>query len=98
MRLENIKPITYLRAEAAQIVRDLEESGQPMVITQNGEAKLVIQDVRSYQALQDKFEMLKLLALAEQHHRAGEHGDISELFEQLDKLDQAEFGRTKADE
>ena len=50
MRLsERVKPISYLKAEAAQIVKDLEDTGEPLVITQNGEAKLVVQDVRSYE-------------------------------------------------
>ena len=48
-----IKSISYLKANAAGIVRELAEQREPLVITQNGEAKAVIQDVGSYEATQE---------------------------------------------
>ena len=44
-----IKPISYLKAHAADIVRQLSEQKQPLIITQNGEAKIVVQDIKSYE-------------------------------------------------
>jgi prevent-host-death family protein len=58
-----IKPISYLKANAAAVVRQLTEQREPLVITQNGEAKLVIQDVASYEATQETMALLKILAL-----------------------------------
>jgi prevent-host-death family protein len=58
-----IKSISYLKANAAEVVRDLAERREPMVITQNGEAKAVIQDVVSYEATQETMALLKILAL-----------------------------------
>jgi prevent-host-death family protein len=58
-----IKPISYLKANAAAIVRQLAEQRRPLVITQNGEAKAVIQDVVSYEEIQDTLALLKILAL-----------------------------------
>jgi len=58
-----IKPISYLKAHAAEIVRNLGEQGGPMVITQNGEAKVVIQDIESYEQTQETLALLKILAL-----------------------------------
>ena len=49
----HIKPISYLKANAAQVLRDLAEQREPMVITQNGEAKAVIQDLVSYENTQE---------------------------------------------
>lgn len=58
-----IKPISYLKAHAAEIVRNLKEHREPLVITQNGEAKVVIQDIESYEQIQETMALLKILAL-----------------------------------
>ena len=58
-----IRPISYLKAHAAEIVRNLAEQQAPMVITQNGEAKVVIQDIESYEQTQQTMALLKILAL-----------------------------------
>jgi prevent-host-death family protein len=58
-----IKPISYLKAHTAEIVRMLNERREPMVITQNGEAKVVIQDIESYEQTQETMALLKILAL-----------------------------------
>jgi prevent-host-death family protein len=64
MKLSNrIRPISYLKAHAAEIVRNLAEQQEPMVITQNGEAKVVIQDIESYEQTQQTMALLKILAL-----------------------------------
>jgi prevent-host-death family protein len=66
-----IKPISYLKANAAKVVRGLAESGEPMIITQNGEATAVIQDIASYEQTQETLALLKILALGEQQAKAG---------------------------
>jgi prevent-host-death family protein len=58
-----IKPISYLKAHAAQIVRELGEHREPLIITQNGEAKVVMQDIESYEQTQETMALLKILAL-----------------------------------
>lgn len=58
-----IKPISYLKANAAEVLHDLAERREPLVITQNGEAKAVLQDVASYEATQETLSLLKILAL-----------------------------------
>jgi prevent-host-death family protein len=64
MKLSNrINHISYLKAHAAEIVRNLAEQQEPMVITQNGEAKVVIQDIESYEQTQQTLALLKILAL-----------------------------------
>jgi prevent-host-death family protein len=64
MKLSNqIKPISYLKAHAADIVRKLGEHREPLVITQNGEAKVVLQDIESYEQTQETMALLKILAL-----------------------------------
>ncbi|MGV8075380.1 MAG: type II toxin-antitoxin system Phd/YefM family antitoxin [Syntrophobacteraceae bacterium] len=58
-----IKPISYLKAHAAEIVRSLGDKREPLVITQNGEAKVVMQDIESYDETQETIALLKILAL-----------------------------------
>ena len=70
--LGRIKPISYFKANAAEIIRDLAKARQPMIITQNGEATAVIQDVASYQATQETLAMLKLVALGRAEIAKGE--------------------------
>ena len=71
MKLERIKPISYFKANAAEIIRDLADVREPMVITQNGEATAVIQDIHSYQATQETLALLKLLAIGREEVAAG---------------------------
>ena len=58
-----IKPISYLKAHAAEIVRNLGDQREPLIITQNGEAKVVVQDIKSYEQTQETMALLKILAL-----------------------------------
>jgi len=58
-----VKPISYLKANAAEVLLSLAERQEPMIITQNGEAKAVIQDVASFEQTQETLALLKLLAL-----------------------------------
>ncbi len=78
-----IKPISYLKAHAAEIVRSLPEQGQPLVITQNGEAKAVIQDITSYEQTQETLALLKILALG---NRQIDEGKVQPAGEAIQRL------------
>lgn len=60
-----IKPISFLKAHVSEIVRDLGNKGPSLVITQNGEAKAVLQDIHSYEQTQETLALLKILALGQ---------------------------------
>jgi len=66
-----IKPISYLKAHAAEIIRNIGEERMPLVITQNGEAKVVLQDIESYEQTQETLALLKILALGSRQIEAG---------------------------
>ena len=66
-----VKPISYLKANAAEVLSRLSEQREPMVITQNGEAKAVLQDVASFEETQQTLAILKILALGNQDVAAG---------------------------
>ena len=61
---ETIKPISYIKAHASEIIRKVCEEKKTMIITHNGEAKAVLQDVRSYEELQESLALLKILAMS----------------------------------
>lgn len=82
MKLERIKPISYFKANAAEILADL-ESGEPMIITQNGEAKAVVQDIVSYERTQETLAMLKIVAMGERDIREGRTKPIEEVVARL---------------
>ena len=66
-----IKPISYLKAHAAEILRTLGDRQGPLIITQNGEAKAVMQDIGSYEQMQETLALLKILALGNRQVEAG---------------------------
>lgn len=61
-----VKPISYLKANAAEVLLQLAENREPLLITQNGEARAVLQDVASYEETQETLALLKILALGNQ--------------------------------
>jgi prevent-host-death family protein len=61
---EAIKPISYVKAHAADIILNITESRTPIIITQNGEATAVLQDIASYEEMQESLALLKILAIS----------------------------------
>ena len=78
-----IKPISYLKAHAAEILLTLGEQRQPLIITQNGEAKAVLQDVVSFEATQETLALLKILALGNQELADGKVKPLAEVIARL---------------
>lgn len=78
-----IKAISYLKANAAEVVRHLAEQRKPMIITQNGEAKAVIQDVASYEETQETLALLKILALGNRQIEEGRVAPIADVVKRL---------------
>jgi prevent-host-death family protein len=80
-----IKPISYVKAHAAELLDRITEEREPIIITQNGEARAVLVDVASYEAMmQETQALLKLLAMADKDIEAGNTVPIEEVM--------AEFG------
>lgn len=80
-----VKPISYLKSHAAEIVTTLAESQEPMLITQNGEAKLVVMDVKSYEKYEETLAMLKILSLGYHQIEKEAFRDADDVFTDLDK-------------
>lgn len=79
----NVRPISYLKSNAAEVLRTLAEEREPMVITQNGEARAVIQDVASYEETQETLAMLKVLALGIRDIEEGRVAPASDVVRRL---------------
>ena len=78
-----IKPISYLKAHASEIVRTLGDHGEPLVITQNGEAKVVLQDIASFEQTQETMALLKMLALGNRQIDAGQVEAATEVIARI---------------
>ncbi len=66
-----IEPVTVLKTRSADLIRRARDSGQPVIITQNGKATAVLQDVESYQRERQALLLLKYLARGDRDHRKG---------------------------
>jgi prevent-host-death family protein len=78
-----VKPISYLKANAAEVLTHLAEQREPMIITQNGEAKAVLQDVASFEETQETLALLKTLALGNQDVVAGKVKPVADVVARL---------------
>lgn len=81
--VSRIKPISYLKANAAEVLARLAVERKPIVITQNGEARAVLQDVASYEDTQEALAMLKILALGQQELEAGRIKPVADVVARL---------------
>lgn len=72
MRLsKHIKPVSFLRENASRLVDMLDESDDPLILTQDGEAKAVLMSIREYERAQDALALLSIVASAEKDIKAG---------------------------
>ena len=78
-----VKPISYLKANAAEVLANLSEQREPLVITQNGEAKAVLQDVASFEEIQETLALLKILALGNQDVEAGRINPVADVVSRI---------------
>lgn len=84
-----VKPISYLKANAAEILLDLAQNREPLVITQNGEAKAVLQDVATYENTQETLALLKILALGNRDVEEGRLKPLADVSARLRKRSKA---------
>jgi len=80
---ESVKSISYLKANAASLIDEINKKNKTFVITQNGEAKVVVQDIKAYEKMQDTMAMLKLLAMTNKKNKKAT--DIKSTFNSLRK-------------
>jgi prevent-host-death family protein len=79
-----IKPISYVKSHAAELLDRIAEEREPIVITQNGEARAVLVDIASYEQTQETLALLKVLAIADKEIEAGDSVPIEEVLAEYD--------------
>ncbi|MBN2645474.1 MAG: type II toxin-antitoxin system Phd/YefM family antitoxin [Desulfuromonadaceae bacterium] len=82
---KDIKPVSYFKSHAADILKQVNETHRPVIITQNGEARAVLQDPESYQAMKNAFSVIKLISQGEEDIRQGEILPQEEVFAGLEE-------------
>jgi len=83
---QDIKPVTYLKSRAADLLKQINETQRPVIITQNGEPKAVLQDPKSYENMRNAIGILKLISLGEEDIRAGRAKSQEEVFDLMEKM------------
>lgn len=82
---EDIRPVTYLKSRAADLLAQVNETHRPVIITQNGEARAVLQDPESYERMRAAIGLLKLAAQGEEDVRSGRVNNQDEVFARLEQ-------------
>ena len=82
----DIKPVTYLKSRAKDMLEQVNETHRPIIITQNGEPRAVLQDTESYENMRNAIGILKLISLGEEDIRKGQSRSQDDVFSNLEKL------------
>ena len=82
---EDIRPVTYLKSRTADLLDQVNETKRPVIITQNGEARGVLQDTESYENMKAAIALLKLMVQGEEDIRKGSLSAQEEVFNRLEK-------------
>jgi len=82
----DIRPVTYLKSRAADLLRQINETHRPVIITQNGEPKAVLQDPKSYEDMRNAIGLLKLISQGEEDIKNGKIRNQEEVFENLENM------------
>jgi prevent-host-death family protein len=82
--IDDIKPVTYLKSRAADLLKQINETHRPVIITQNGEPKAVLQDPESYENMRNAIGILKLISQGEEDIKAGSVKSQGAVFADLE--------------
>jgi prevent-host-death family protein len=78
-----IKPISYVKSHAAELLDRITEEREPIVITQNGEARAVLVDVKTYEESQETMALLRILAIGRKQVEAGQSRPVDEILSEM---------------
>ena len=82
----DIRPVTYLKSKAADLLKHINETHRPVIITQNGEPRAVLQDPESYENMRNAIGMLKLISQGESEIRDGKSKSQEEVFNDIENV------------
>jgi len=87
-----IKPISFFKAHAAEILKDINKNHSTMILTQNGEAKAVIQDIEEYERIQEALALMKMIAQGQKEYENGKTILADEVLKELNAKISQDFG------
>jgi prevent-host-death family protein len=82
----DIKPISYIKAHTAEMIRQVGDNKNPIIVTQNGEAKAVIIDVDSYQNLINSINLMKIISIGDRDIKNGKIVTHENLKKKINKI------------
>ncbi len=82
---KDIKSVTYLKSRAADILEQINNTHRPVIITQNGEPRAILQDPQSYEHMRNAIGLLKLISQGEKDIKSGKVKTQSEVFDNIEK-------------
>ena len=82
----DIKPISFLKSHAADILKQINDTHRPVIITQNGEPRAVLQDPESYDNMRKAIGLLKLISLGEEDIKQGNIKTQDRVFKDIEKM------------
>lgn len=80
-----VKPISHIKSHASEIISEISETGNPVIVTVNGEARAIIQDIKEYEKDRESMAMLKILAMGRKDILKGRHKPVHQAFAELKK-------------
>lgn len=83
--IKDIKPITYLKSKAADLLNQINDTQRPVIITQNGEPRAVLQDPKSYEDMRNAIGILKAISLGEADIKNGKIKSQEDVFKNIEK-------------
>ena len=82
----DIKPVTYLKSKTADLLKQINETHRPVIITQNGEPRAVLQDPKSYENMRNAIGILKLISQGEEEIKNGKSKSQEEVFKNIENV------------
>ena len=83
---KDIKPVTYLKSKAADLLKQINDTHRPVIITQNGEPRAVLQDPQSYEDMRNAIGILKLISQGEEEIKDGKSKPQEEVFKNIENI------------
>ncbi|MEK6657011.1 MAG: type II toxin-antitoxin system Phd/YefM family antitoxin [Nitrospirota bacterium] len=80
-----VKPISHIKSHASEVISEISETGNPVVVTVNGVARVIIQDIKEYEKDREGMAMLKIFAMGRKDMLEGRHRPIHHAFADLKK-------------
>lgn len=88
---QDLKPVSYFKNNMAEVIRKLNQNQGTMIITQNGEAKAALIDIKAYEDLQETLTMLELIAQGNKNLTEGRFRPSNQVLDEFEERIEKDF-------